>query len=362
MPQIPAPHSAADRAGKRQRVLDLLHGSGHERLVLTGVGTLSWYLDGARPAVRLSAERGVLAVVVDPDGDTVVVPTNEVDRLVAEELPDDVAVRVTDWWEPLLGPDLAPGAPGVLHEDEPAAAEGLRAARAALFPGERARYRSLGRDTAEALTATALTLQPGTTERQAAARLGGELIARGADPVVVLVAGEERLAFRHALPTTGVLGRRVMLVACARRSGLIANATRWVSFAPLGPAGTDAVSRIRAVETAFLSATRPGSTLGEVFTAGVRAYGEQGFDSDEWTRHHQGGPTGYAGRDPVATPDSAVPIVQWQAFAWNPSAPGVKTEDTVLLGDGGLEVLTADDVWPTTPDRLGLPRPDVLVR
>ena len=157
-------------------------------------------------------------------------------------------------------------------------------------------------------------------------------------------------------------GTTALLVACARRSGLIANATRWVSFAPLGPAGTDAVARIRAVETTFLSATRPGRTLGEVFAAGVRAYGEQGFRSDKWTRHHQGGPTGYAGRDPVATPDSAVPVVQWQAFAWNPSAPGVKTEDTVLLGDGGLEVLTADGDWPTTPDRRGLPRPDVLVR
>ena len=40
----------------------------------------------------------------------------------------------------------------------------------------------------------------------------------------------------------------------------------------------------------------------------------------------------------------------------------MKTEDTVLLGDGGLEVLTADGDWPTTPDRRGLPRPDVLVR
>ncbi|MBM7807910.1 hypothetical protein JOD57_003747 [Geodermatophilus bullaregiensis] len=358
MSRVPAP----DREAKRERVLDLLRSSGHERLVLTGVGTLAWYLDGARPAVRLSAERGVVAVVVDRDGDTVVVPANEVDRLRAEELPGDVAVRVTDWWAPLLGPDLAPGTPGVLHEDEAAAAEGLRAARASLLPGERARYRSLGRDTAEALTATALTLQPATSERQAGARVGAELMARGIDPVVVLVAGEERLGFRHALPTTGPLGRRAVLVVCARRHGLIANATRWVSFVPLDPAGLEAVARIRAVETAFLSATRPGRTLGEVFADGVRAYGEHGFAPDEWTRHHQGGPTGYAGRDPVATPDSAVPVVPWQAFAWNPSAPGAKTEDTVLLEPDGPAVLTADGVWPTTPDDLGLPRPDVLVR
>jgi hypothetical protein len=354
--------SVADRAVKRERVLDLLRRVGQERLVLTSVGSLTWYLDGARPAVRLSAEQGVVAVVVDADGDTVVVPNNEVDRLSAEELPPGVQVRVTDWWAPLLGPDLAPGSPGVLAEDDPVAAEGLRAARASLLPAETARYRRLGRDTAEALTATALSLQPRMTEREAAARLGGELMARGAEPFVVLVAGEERLPFRHALPTGGALGRRVMLVVCARRHGLIANATRWVALAPPTAAETDADTRIRAVETAFLAASAPGRRLGEVFAAGASAYADCGFPADEWTRHHQGGPTGYWGRDPVATPDSAVSLVAGQAVAWNPSAAGVKIEDTLLLGDGGLEVLTTDGVWPAARDELSLLRPDVLVR
>ncbi|MGY1720951.1 MULTISPECIES: M24 family metallopeptidase [unclassified Blastococcus] len=358
----PAAPSAADRGVKRERVLRLLRDAGRERLVLTSVGALAWYLDGARPAVRLSAERGVLAVVVDADGDAVIVPGNEVDRLRAEELPAAVDVRVTDWWAPLLGPELAPGAPGVLHEDEPAAAEGLRAARAALLPAERERYRALGRDAAEALTTAALRLHPRMPEREAAALLAGELVARGADPVVVLVAGEDRLPFRHALPTAGPLGHRVMLVVCARRHGLIANATRWVRLGGPGREDAGAAARIREVETAFLAATVPGRTVGDALAAGIAAYAAAGFRADEWTRHHQGGPTGYWGRDPVATPGSRVPVVLHQAFAWNPSAPGVKAEDTVLLGPDGLEVLTTDGVWPQTPDALGLPRPDVLVR
>jgi hypothetical protein len=48
-----------------------------------------------------------------------------------------------------------------------------------------------------------------------------------------------------------------------------------------------------------------------------------------------------------------VPVVEQQALAWNPSAPGVKTEDTVLLTPRGLEVLTTDGVWPSTPNTLG---------
>ncbi len=35
------------------------------------------------------------------------------------------------------------------------------------------------------------------------------------------------------------------------------------------------------------------------------------------------------------------------AFAWNPSAPGVKVEDTVLTTSAGIEVLTVDPRWPT---------------
>jgi hypothetical protein len=40
----------------------------------------------------------------------------------------------------------------------------------------------------------------------------------------------------------------------------------------------------------------------------------------------------------------------------------VTAEDRVLLGAGGVEVLTADGVWPCTVDGLGLARAEVLVR
>ena len=49
------------------------------------------------------------------------------------------------------------------------------------------------------------------------------------------------------------------------------------------------------------------------------------------------------------------------AFAWNPSAPGVKVEDTMLLGEHGFEVLSVDERWPTVTVA-GLKRPAVLER
>lgn len=50
------------------------------------------------------------------------------------------------------------------------------------------------------------------------------------------------------------------------------------------------------------------------------------------------------------------------ALAWNPSLPGAKSEDTVLvMPDGGLEVVTLDPRWPATAVS-GRSRPAVWVR
>jgi hypothetical protein len=179
---------------------------------------------------------------------------------------------------------------------------------------------------------------------------------------VLLVAGEERLPLhRHPLPTSAPLGRLAMVVVCARRGGLIASATRFVSFGPLAPELRDAQERLLHVDAVFNLATRAGARVGEVFAAGTRAYGEQGFAVDEWRRHHQGGPTGYEPRDYLATAASEAEVVEHQAFAWNPSVPSLKCEDTVVASAELPEVLTVDPAWPAAVVE-GLARPLVLER
>ncbi|MDP8910498.1 MAG: peptidase M24, partial [Actinomycetota bacterium] len=148
---------------------------------------------------------------------------------------------------------------------------------------------------------------------------------------------------------------------CARRHGLIASLTRLVSFGRLDARLADAHERLLHVDAAFNAATVAGAAVGDVFTRGIRAYEEHGFDRDEWLRHHQGGPTGYEPRDYVADADSAAQAEASQAFAWNPSVPSLKSEDTVLAGAGPPEVLTVDPRWPTVIVG-GLARPLVLER
>jgi antitoxin VapB len=133
-----------------------------------------------------------------------------------------------------------------------------------------------------------------------------------------------------------------MLVVCAERGGLYANLTQFVHFEE---PDRNWLRRREASQTIARrlrdEATKPGRTLGEIFTDAIRYYDEVGFQ-DEWQLHHQGGTTGYATREVVARPDSDVEVQTGMAFAWNPSITGAKSEETfVLTGSGPLVVARA---------------------
>ncbi len=149
-----------------------------------------------------------------------------------------------------------------------------------------------------------------------------------------------------------------MLIVCARRWGLIASATRLVHLGKISEELRRKADACAVVDAAFIRATRRGSTLGDVIQAGLRAYAAQGF-ADEWKLHHQGGLAGYQPREVVATPKSSERIEGVQAFAWNPSITGTKSEDTVLLTDNGIEIITQVAEWPQIEVE-GIKRPDIL--
>lgn len=347
---------------KHQRLLLILEARGADALVLDSPAALSWFLAGARTHVSL-AGAPVAQVLIHRGGACLLVFSNEAERLVAEEVPVELEI-LTVPWHASLGEYCARavkerGFAQVLAEEDVALE--LRAARAALLDVEQDRYRRLCRETARIMTDVLQSARPHDSEREIAALLASRVVGDGSDPLVVLVAGEQRLGFRHPLPTDSPVGNRMMAVLCARRNGLIANVTRWVSFTPHTAKQRRDEEAILAVEAEILAATRPGVSLESLLPVIEQAYPRHGFAPDEMMRHHQGGPTGYAGRDPRLVPGVKDTIFLGQAFAWNPSAPGVKVEDTMLLGQNGLEVLSVDTRWPTV-SVAGLQRPATMER
>ena len=363
-----------EREIKRARVAGVLAAHGLDELVLRDPANLSWYLCGARVHVVPMVDSAILEVTVGRDGEELRTSVIEAPRLVAEELPADTPpLRALPWWEPLGAPALARTAQGGGGLDAPArgsdhprpgeldAGEAVMLARSALTDREMERYRALGRDTAAATGAALRGARTEEPEFALAGRAARELYERGVEPLVLLVAGAERLPLhRHPLPTAAPLGARTMLVVCGRRHGLVCAVTRLRAFTPLA---AEERARLRPAARRGGRVPRRDPTrrarIGDIVTAGASAYAAHGFSADEWHNHHQGGPTGYTTRDYLAGPATDHVAQDRQAFAWNPSGGGFKVEDTVLATADGLEILSPDHEWPSVTAG-GRQRPDVL--
>jgi Xaa-Pro aminopeptidase len=228
------------------------------------------------------------------------------------------------------------------------------------------RYREGARRASAAMEGACLSIEFGASEHEVAGALDFHLHRSQCTPLVTLVAADERIErFRHPIPTRKTVERYVMLVTCAAYGGLISCLTRFVSFGPVSRELESKGHAVANIDVAINLSTRPGRTLGELFQVLQKAYADNG-QADQWKLHHQGGPTGYANSEAVATPDGTAKVRGTQAFAWNPSIVGIKSEDTVLCTEDGVEVLTAhSEEWPTVVGRFDgkeLPRADVLVR
>ncbi|HEY1013071.1 MAG TPA: M24 family metallopeptidase, partial [Herpetosiphonaceae bacterium] len=225
----------------------------------------------------------------------------------------------------------------------------LVAAKRRLVPEEIERYRLLGAAAAAAMTEVLTAAKPDWTEQQLAGAGAEALWRRGIHPTLTLAAGARRLpVYRHPTPGPDPLGERAMLVFCARRWGLYANLTRFVSFRAPTAEEERLFADVAAVEAAAWDASTPGASLAGVYEVLRATYAGLGY-AGEIDAHHQGGTTGYLSREVVARPHVGAVIESDTALAWNPSLPGAKIEDTILVSGGTIEILTADPVWPAAP-------------
>jgi Xaa-Pro aminopeptidase len=333
------------REFREEKLRDLMQERGLGALLLRRPANFAWYTGGADNRVDRGDPLGVASILLTLESSYVLTDNIEAPRMRSEQTPD-VEVVEHPWHEgadALLvqlvgGSQLGTDYPSEVGPDMSAEVAPLRY----VLDAEAVKsYRRLGEDAVLAVSEAAASLTAETDEIEAAAELAAACRRRGMFSPVLLAASEERLArYRHPIPRRGALGGRAMLVVCAERGGLFANLTRIVDFREPDPetarrqeACAEILRRMRE------EATRPGRTLAEAFEECRRFYAEAGFP-DGWRDHHQGGMTGYASREVVATPDAGQEIRTGQAFAWNPSLEAAKTEETFVLGEDGPEVLT----------------------
>lgn len=323
-----------------------------DAILLQRASSFAWATCGASSYINTASTTGAASLLITPTHRYLVTTNIEATRLEQEEHLADQGweFKVTPWEEPQALASLTKGLK--IGADFPfAGATDLSAdiakLRTCLTPEECERFRWLGKKCAAAMQSSIYRLKPGMSEFEIAAMLGAEVQAQGIQPIVNLIATDERIfSFRHPLPTTKRLERYAMLVLCGRWRGLVCSISRLAYFGRLPESLHRKMLACAYVDAVYHTATRPGIKLGEIIDQAQAAYAQTGFPN-EWRLHHQGGAAGYESREYLGKPGSTDSVSVGQAYAWNPSITGVKSEDTLLVGEVYNENLTPTPLLPS---------------
>lgn len=360
------------------RLRQLIADEGLGGVVLTGPSTVAWATGGMNRAIDRALPVDMVWVAVSADAQLLVTTEVEYPRVRDDSDPEECGFTVVavPWYDPgafvaACEKGLATASPQLGSDGHPAfgfdLSEELTSARLVLTDYAKTALRELGADTVQALEVALSGWRPGTTDSQVQGEMVRQLELRGAEAVVALVAGDERVArYRHPLSLGLPAFERMMAVIVSRRGGLNVAATRFVSAESSPPELEERFAAVRQIETEVLAACSAGATYGEATAALVKAYREVGYP-EAWREHWQGGPIGYGTREFELAPGFekspfwSIPVAPGHALAWNPSlGGGAKVEDTFVVTEDGLECVTSPRSWPVEAAK-GFPEPRAAV-
>jgi hypothetical protein len=209
--------------------------------------------------------------------------------------------------------------------------------RQTLMAEEIDRLRRLGRDAATALEEVAAECFRGIIERDAAGRLAAECVRRQIIPRVILAGADERLeTYTRPLPKGGDAEHVLMLALVATRGGLHVSLSRTICLARPSPAMVERYERMAQLVAGARHASVSGARLGDIVEQIQPSVPSESL----------GGIVAYRWPEVDARADSNWKLANGQALAWSLATPGVRCEDTHLIGAGGIEALTISEDWP----------------
>jgi Xaa-Pro aminopeptidase len=345
----------AEWQDKQKKLAKFMSEKGIELLHLSNWRNFAWLTGGKQNQVGLLTDTGVASILIAPEGKFILTNSIEFPRLRDEEdlLAQGYRFQVIPWFEALTGksplPDLvrgrklfgdtwAGGAVDISNE--------INRLRYVMVPEEIDRYQKLGIDNTAAVEIAARQVKPGMTEYEIAALLNREARTLNIIPFACLVATDERIAnYRHPVPQNKRLEKQAMLGMAGRRGGLCAPVTRTVYFGAIPDELRRRQEILLQVEVTLITATKAGLKVKDIFARAMAKYAELGWP-DEWKMHHQGGCAGYNGREFLASPFCQEIVQDGQAFAWNPTVKGAKSEDAFVVKATGRVWITGSPDWP----------------
>jgi Xaa-Pro dipeptidase len=361
-----------DFVRKLGNIRNLIKKRNLDGILITKQNNFSW-LTGGKSFVNIASDLSVCKLLITPED--IYVITNNVDAplILEEEINKlNVSTKIFQWYElekekRYIEGLLTNGVYGTDFETDKAEciSDDLYTLRTVLTDQEINEYKLLGQDCATSLEEICESTKVGETELEIAGKIAGKLYPKDIIPVILLVATDERAyKYRHPLPTSKSLNEHAVLSICGRRKGLIAAVTRIIHFGTPPKELKDKHDTVVKIDANFIYNTRPGKRVKDIFKNAIDSYKEAGYE-DAWESHFQGGLTSYNTREHKASLYSKEIVKENQAYAWNPSISGTKSEDTFLVMNEGNEMITETGNFPYSEIKRGnmiIKRPDILIR
>ena len=206
---------------------------------------------------------------------------------------------------------------------------------------------------ARAIEETLAGARAGMTELALISDLYRRIREQGLDIVSAMCASDERIYnYRHPVPTDKVIKERIQMGGNMRYKGLIICCTRFMNLVPVSEDLRKQYLANVEIDCTFAINSKIGQTYVSALEAGRQAYIDRGY-GEEFNKHHQGGPIGYVARDYRVDFETPGLIQENQAFCWNPSISGTKSEDTLIVTEKGIIPATRPIICPSIDVEIG---------
>ncbi len=340
---------------KEKRLIGLLEAQNLKAILLKKQANFSWLTGGSLNMVGIATEMGVTSILVTKEARYLIANKIEAARMMDEEGLKELGFELLEYeWHVEREAELVRKIAGDLSQVGADVGFGqcrnldaeLKKLRYSLTENEIERYLFLGEKLSQAVEKVMLRIKPGDTECEIAGRIGAELWKGRIDPTGFMVAADDRIyLYRHPIPTERMIKRYVMVSVNARYKGLITTITRLLHFGKPEAKLLKQFQDNLEIDCRMAEATKPGVPAKVPFEVGLETYRKLGYQ-DEWQLHHQGGAMGYYARDIKVTSETNEVIFENQAYCWNPSISGTKTEDGIIVTANGQLFITKPVIYP----------------
>jgi hypothetical protein len=315
-------------------------------ILVTEFANLCW-LGIKRPNVLALTESVVVKIEITFDDIFLIANNIEIERIFDEEICEEIvpffSKKTFDWYvtdEKIFEYPQEDYLIDQFIENE------LKLHRMVMNTSDLQQSIALGKDIVSIIEDILGVIQKGKTEREISAQMHQMCVDKNIDVGLALCATEKRaLLYRHPITSNDSIKDTCLLALTVRRQGIYSCISRMVTLSEPDEELIKKRNAVLAVDIVAQKYTKAGIPLNQVFKKMKDTYKIYGFEN-EWKKHHQGGITGYKSREEKVTQDSGILIKNNMIFAFNPSVPGYKTEDTFFLKNGKPVMTTFSDKLP----------------